>query len=121
MWRLKELICGPKVGSTEPACINNPESGELITDKETIKKVSLDHCAKILTKNEIRECDKEELRAKEKTHKEVMKNMDKDSYELEQDMYNEVLGSLKKKDKKMFKLLNKSGRKYKDAIYWFSR
>ena len=38
MWRLKELICGPKVGSTEPACINNPESGELITDKETIKK-----------------------------------------------------------------------------------
>ena len=23
MWRLKELICGPKVGSTEPACINN--------------------------------------------------------------------------------------------------
>ena len=62
-----------------------------------------------------------ELRAKEKTHKEVMKNMDKDSYELEQDMYNEVLDSLKKKDKKMFKLLNKSGRKYKDAIYWYMR
>ena len=40
---------------------NNPESGELITDKETITKVSLDHCAKILTKNEIRECDNEEL------------------------------------------------------------
>ena len=55
------------MGSTEPACINNPESGELITDKETIKKVSLDHCAKILTKIETRECDKEELMAKEMT------------------------------------------------------
>ena len=88
MWRLKELICGPKVGSTEPVCINNPESGELITDKETIKKVSLEHCAKILTNNEIRACDKGELRAEEKTHKEVMKNTDKDSYVLGLDMYN---------------------------------
>ena len=49
MWKLKEIICGPKVGFSEPACINNPVSGELITDKETIKKVSLEHCAKILT------------------------------------------------------------------------
>ena len=68
MWKLKELICGPKVGSSEPACINNPETGELITDKTTIKKVSLEHCAKILTKNKIRDCDREELRAKEVTH-----------------------------------------------------
>ena len=37
MWKLKELICGPNVGSSEPACINNPETGELITNKATIK------------------------------------------------------------------------------------
>ena len=109
------------MGSNEPACINNPESGELITDKETIKKVSLEHCAKILTKNEIRACDKGELKTKEKTHKEVMKNTDKDSYVLGLNMYNTVLESLKKKDKNMFKLLNKSGKKYKDAIYWYMR
>jgi hypothetical protein len=42
-WYSPSLICGPKVGSIEPACINNPESGEPITDKETIKKVSLEH------------------------------------------------------------------------------
>ena len=35
MWKLKELICGPKVVFSEPACINNPDSGELITDKDT--------------------------------------------------------------------------------------
>ena len=65
--------------------------------------MSLEHCAKILTKNEIRECDKEELRAKEMTHEEVMKETDKDSYELKKDLFNEVLESLKKKDKGMFK------------------
>ena len=46
-----------------------------------------------------------------------MKNIDKDSYVLGLDMYNTVLESLKKKDKNMFKLLNKSGKKYKNAIY----
>ena len=104
MWRLKELICGPKVGSTEPACINNPVSGELITDKDTIKRVSLEHCARILTKNEIRDCDKGELETKEKMHEEVMKFDDKSESEEE--------------GQNMFKLQNKAGKKYKDAIYW---
>ena len=38
IWKIKELICGPKVGHSEPACINNPVTGDLITDKDTIKK-----------------------------------------------------------------------------------
>ena len=121
MWKLKELICGPKVGSSEPACINNPETGELITDKTTIKKVSLEHCAKILTKNKIRECDREELRAKEVAHDEIMRETDKDSYELKKELFNEVLENLKIKNKGMFKLLNKSGGKYKDAIYYYMK
>ena len=69
MWKIKELICGPKVGHSEPACINNPVTGDLITDKDTIKKVSLEHCARILKKNNLRECDKQEYRKKEWTHK----------------------------------------------------
>ena len=32
IWKMKETICGPKVGPAEPACINNPINGELITD-----------------------------------------------------------------------------------------
>ena len=35
LWKMKELICGPKVGPAEPACINNPTTGELITNKES--------------------------------------------------------------------------------------
>ena len=51
---MKEIICGPKVGPAEPACINNPISGVSITEKETIKRVNLEHCARILSKNEQR-------------------------------------------------------------------
>ena len=76
--------------------------------------MSLEHCAKILTKNKIRDCDREELRAKEVIHEEIMKETDKDSYELTKELYNEVLKNLKIKNKGMFKLLNKSGDKYKE-------
>ena len=54
-------------------------------------------------------------------HWEIMNETDIDSYELTREMYNEVLKSLKEKNKGMFKLLNKSGDKYKDAIYYYMR
>ena len=52
IWKMKELIVSPKVGPAEPACINNPDTGELITNKESIKSTSLAHCVKILTKTQ---------------------------------------------------------------------
>ena len=54
-------------------------------------------------------------------HWEIMNETDIDSYELTREMYNEVLKSLKEKNKGMFKLLNKSGDKYKDALYYYMR
>ena len=58
LWKLKEKV--------EPVCINDPTTGDLITNKEEIKSKSLAHCVKILSKNPIRECDREELKRKEK-------------------------------------------------------
>ena len=55
IYRLKDLINGPKIKPSEPTCINDPETGELITDRESIKKKSLDHCVKVLSKNKATE------------------------------------------------------------------
>ena len=121
MWKIKELLCGSKVGPTEPACINDPVTKELITDIDTIKQVSLEHCCKILTKNEIRECDKQELKGKEDLHKEVMNRDTKDEYDLDIKMYYKVLKRISRKGKRMFDLLNKAGDKYKEAIYWYMK
>ena len=54
IWKMKETICGSKVSPAEPACINNPTTGELITNKESIKATNLEHFTKILEKNKIR-------------------------------------------------------------------
>ena len=63
---------------TRTSVHHNPISGKLITDKETIKKVSIEHCAKILSKNEIRDGDGKELREKERTHKTKMDDNEKE-------------------------------------------
>ena len=48
-----------------------------------------------------------------------MESGSKEGYKLSKEIYHEVLASLKKKDKGMFKLLNKASDKYKEAVYWY--
>ena len=59
--------------------------------------------------------------AKERTHNQVMEEDKGDSYELEREMYYDLLQCLKKKHKNMFKLLNKAGDRYKEAIYLYMK
>ena len=54
IYKLKRAIIGPKLTAQETMAINDPETGELITDNEKIKEVSLQHNIKILTKTEKR-------------------------------------------------------------------
>ena len=51
-YKLKDIINGPKIKSADTTCINDPVSGELITNRETIKKISLDHCVKVNIKEQ---------------------------------------------------------------------
>ena len=113
----EKKVVGPKVGPAEPSCINDPNTGELITNKEQIKSTSLAHCVKILTKNPIRECDKEELERKEENHRKIMEKKDNGEYILDRKLYKMVMKDIKKKNKGMFKLLNNAGNRYKKALH----
>ena len=68
IYRLKDLLNGPKIKPSEPTCINDPVTGELITEREDIKEKSLENCVKILFKNKAREEDTEEHRKIEENH-----------------------------------------------------
>ena len=46
IYRLRDLLNGPKIKPSEPTCINDPVTGELITEREDIKLKSLEHCVK---------------------------------------------------------------------------
>ena len=79
---MKSVINGPKNRKQEPMAINDPITKELLVNEEEIKKASLLHNIKILTKNEPQEEDKDLIREKESKHKEIMEMDDKDELEL---------------------------------------
>ena len=69
-------------------------SGDLITHRESIKKISLDHCVKVLSKNKLREKDMEEQKSKVENHERIISTENKDEYELDKDLYNKVLNRI---------------------------
>ena len=121
IYDIKKKVNGPKVKSQSPMAINDPVSGELITDPEKIKSISLNHNLKILKKNEPRECDLEEFKAKQNNHDEIMNIMDKNDWELDRNTFNKVTNKIKLKNKNMYKHFIKSGEKYKDAIFLYMK
>ena len=121
IYKLKEIIAGPKIKAQETMAINDPATGELITDPEQIKEVSLQHNLKILKKDEPRDQDKEEIIAKKANHDEVMRKNNKDSWDLSYQLFQNVTSQIKKKGKKMFNPLNKAGEKYKWAFYSYMK
>ena len=76
---IRNKIKGTKVKRQESMAINDPISGELITNPEVIKQKSLEHNIKILTKNKPREEDKEEIMEKHANHEAIMKITDTDT------------------------------------------
>ena len=116
IYKLKQMISGPKIKAQEPMCIKDPVTGELITDYEAIKETTLNHATKILIKNDIRDKDKQEHAEKVKNHKRIMDNENIAEWELDRMTYKKVLKRIKEKGKKMFDPLNKAGDLYKEAI-----
>ena len=51
VFKMKEIITGPKKGCQIPTAIKDPVSNELIVANEQIKKVTLEHCVKTLQNN----------------------------------------------------------------------
>ena len=72
IYKLEQMITGPKIQAAESMCIKDPKSGELITDYETIKETYLEHTTKILSKNQLREEDKNEYEEKIRNHNRIM-------------------------------------------------
>ena len=121
IYDVKKKINGPKVKTQGPRAINDPTTGDLITEVDEIKRVSLNHNIKILTKNKPRECDKEELKIKQANHDLIMKTEDKDAWELDKETFIKVTNKIKLKNKNMYKHFIKSGEQYKNAIFVYMK
>ena len=119
MYKLRSLINGPKHAKQEPQAINHPETGDLITNREEIKNVSLEHNKKILTKNEVPKEHEDEIRKQKLAHEKIMESNDKDIWTLNFQTFKSVLCKIKDKGKNMYKNLFKSGERYQLAVFLY--
>ena len=71
--------------------INDPINGDLITDANTIKNVSLEHNLKILTKNKPRDCDMSEHKEKLSNHSSIMNKTNTEIWELDRETFDTVV------------------------------
>ena len=116
IYKLKQMITGPKIKTAEPMCIKDPVTGELITDYDSIKKITLEHTTKILSKNPLRVQDRKEHEDKARNHKRIMENKNTEEWKLSSVIFEKVLKRIRDKRKKMFDPLNKAGNLFKKAV-----
>ena len=88
MYKLKSLVTGPNIKPQEKAAINDPTTGELITDVEKIKEVSLAHNINILKKKAPLPQHEELIRKKQVDHESMMKrNSEEDLWSLDRSIF----------------------------------
>ena len=119
IYNMRKVVKGNKIQPQEPSAINNPETGELITDEGEIKEVSLNHNIKILTKDKPRPEDVEEIERNKKAHERIMQEKNKDTWVLNNSTWQIVTQKIKEKDKKVYNMFNRAGSCYKRAIFQY--
>ena len=122
IYNMKKLVTGPKIKGNESTAINCPITNNLITNEEEIKKISLEHNIKILTKNKPQEEDKELIKEKQRRHQKMMDRDESiEEWELDRELFTKVDNKIKKKNKNMYKLYNQAGQEYKLAIFEYMK
>ena len=95
IYKLKSVISGPKVVAQEPTAINDPITGELITDEDETKCVSLEHNRRILRKNKPKNDYESLVIEKKRNHNEIMRNDVSDFWGLKQPYFKKVIDKIK--------------------------
>ena len=113
-----EIIRGPKHKKRERAALFDPKTSELLTDENEILEATLQYNIGVLTKNKVAKQDMDEVKEKTEEHDRIMKG-EKTGDKLNIKTWRAVLKHIKKKNKNMFRHLNKAGEVFKYAVYIF--
>ena len=68
VFQMRNIISGPKKAGQEATAVKDFKMGELVVNKEAIKKSSLQYCLNVLKKNELDEDFKSQHKHKEDFH-----------------------------------------------------
>ena len=118
---MQEIVAGSKKQQQEAHAVKDPRTGETVVSTEDIKRVNLEHCVEVL-KNNVPKKEVEELfKVQSKSHDNMMLDETDKETTIEESEYKEVLKKFKKKNKKSYHFLTKSGDKFQNSIFKLSK
>ena len=115
VFKMKEIIAGPKKAGQEAAAVKDPKTGKMVVSPKAIKETCLKYCLDVLKKNEPNELFKDQMNYKEDLINEIINVKERD-YEVKEEDYWDLLERLKVKNKRSYDFIVKSGQKFKEAI-----
>ena len=117
IFKMRKEIAGSKKNKQEASAIRHPETGEIVVNKNKIKKVTLAYCVNNLKKNHPDEEVKESVNDTRKIQLQLMKDTTGEGFKVTWDDFNEVIDMFKKKDTNTYDFLIKASNSYKNAIF----
>ena len=120
VFNIARTIQGPKKGAMEAHAIIDPISKSLALSTKEIKRVSHEHCQRVLTNNEALPQFEKEIELKENLHKERMKELGGGNFNLTRERFKKVIKKFQKSNKRNYDFLVRSGDKYKESIFKMS-
>jgi hypothetical protein len=115
VFKMKEVITGPKKSNQEAQAVKDPKTGRLVVEPEEIKKVTLEYCLETLKNNEPAEELKEAVAVKEELLSLIMENKE-GSFLMTEEDYWAVVAKFEKKNKRGYDFLTKSGEMFKGCV-----
>ena len=93
----------------------------MVVVAEEIKRVSLEYCREVLTKNKPEEVFKEEIQLKENMHEERMLDVEGGGFIPSMNTFRKVVNKFDKSKKRNYDFLVRTGDKFKEAVFSLCR
>ena len=117
IFKMKTQILGPKKTPQEAAAIRDNKTGEIIVNKDEIKRITLNYCVENLKNNEPSDEVKELVERRKIEQQEKMTDKSGESFEVTFEEFDEVLAKFETKDTTTYDFPIKAGAKYKLAMF----
>ena len=117
VFKMKEIIAGPKKPKQEAHAVLDPKTGEKVVSAEEIKRVNLEHCKEVLTHNSLPAEAEMLVNVEANLHREIMEDKTDTEINIDKDMFDTVVIKLKERNKRSYDFLIKAGDEFQDSVF----
>ena len=117
VFKLREVIQGPKKQGQEASAVKDPNSKEMVFSPKEIQRVSLRYCKQVLTNNKPDSEYEKEIKIKEKIHDVRMEEKSEGNIWFTEEDFKKVVDKMKKKKKKTYDFLVNSGNLFQSEVF----